>query len=185
MLIWLQSLHLEDKKLSVLFSSLEAPEPHRAPILNISWSQRSWSPILTYHLFSVFQKTESICLDKEADYSDICESMRQQLLVLVEWAKHIPAFCELLLDDQVALLRAHASEHLLLGCARRSMNVKDVLLLGNDLVIPRTAADTEVRRIAIRVLDELVEPMKEWNVDDTEHACLKAIVFFNPGIFWF
>ncbi|XP_020624572.1 hepatocyte nuclear factor 4-gamma-like isoform X3 [Orbicella faveolata] len=123
---------------------------------------------------------ESICLDKEADYSDICESMRQQLLVLVEWAKHIPAFCELLLDDQVALLRAHASEHLILGCARRSMNVKDVLLLGNDLVIPRTAADTEVRRIAIRVLDELVEPMKEWNVDDTEHACLKAIVFFNP-----
>ena len=110
--------------------------------------------------------------------------MRQQLLVLVEWAKHIPAFCELLLDDQVALLRAHASEHLLLGCARRSMNVKDVLLLGNDLVIPRTAADTEVRRIAIRVLDELVEPMKEWNVDDTEHACLKAIVFFNPGMVW-
>ena len=110
--------------------------------------------------------------------------MRQQLLVLVEWAKHIPAFCELLLDDQVALLRAHASEHLLLGCARRSMNVKDVLLLGNDLVIPRTAADTEVRRIAIRVLDELVEPMKEWNVDDTEHACLKAIVFFNPGKLW-
>ena len=23
--------------------------------------------------------------------------------------------------------------------------------------------------------------MKEWNVDDTEYACLKAIVFFNPG----
>lgn len=107
--------------------------------------------------------------------------MRQQLLVLVEWAKHIPAFCELLLDDQVALLRAHASEHLLLGVSRRSLNLKDVLLLGNDLVIPRTAGDAEVRRIANRILDELVEPMKEWNVDDTEHACLKAIVFFNPG----
>ncbi|XP_015751728.1 PREDICTED: hepatocyte nuclear factor 4-gamma-like isoform X2 [Acropora digitifera] len=123
---------------------------------------------------------ESISLDKEASYSDICESMRQQLLVLVEWAKHIPAFCELLLDDQVALLRAHASEHLLLGVSRRSLSLKDVLLLGNDLVIPRTAGDAEVRRIANRILDELVEPMKEWNVDDTEHACLKAIVFFNP-----
>ncbi|KAL9975661.1 hypothetical protein ACROYT_G012844 [Oculina patagonica] len=123
---------------------------------------------------------ETISLDKEASYMDICESMRQQLLVLVEWAKNIPAFCELLLDDQVALLRAHASEHLILGVARRSMNFKDVLLLGNDLVIPRTAGDAEVRRIAIRILEELVEPMKEWNVDDTEHACLKAIVFFNP-----
>lgn len=27
--------------------------------------------------------------------------MKEQLLVLVEWAKYIPAFCELLLDDQV------------------------------------------------------------------------------------
>lgn len=27
--------------------------------------------------------------------------MKQQLLVLVEWAKYIPAFCELPLDDQV------------------------------------------------------------------------------------
>ena len=120
-------------------------------------------------------------MEKEASYGDIVESMRQQLLVLVEWAKHIPAFCELLLDDQVALLRAHASENLLLGVSRRSLNLKDVLLLGNDLVLPRTAGDPEMRRIVNRIFDELVEPMKEWNVDDTEYACLKAIVFFNPG----
>ena len=121
-------------------------------------------------------------MDKEASYHDICESMRQQLLILVEWAKHIPCFCDLPLDDQVALLRAHASEHLVLGVARRSLNISEVLLLGNDLVIPRTAADTEVRRIASRILDELVEPMRTLKVDDTEYACMKAIVFFNPGM---
>ena len=32
---------------------------------------------------------------------DITESMKQQLLVLVEWAKLIPPFQELQLDDQV------------------------------------------------------------------------------------
>ena len=31
---------------------------------------------------------------------------------------------------QVALLRAHAGEHLLLGVAKRSMLYKDILLLG-------------------------------------------------------
>lgn len=41
---------------------------------------------------------------KIANITDVCESMKEQLLVLVEWAKYIPAFCELLLDDQV---RAH------------------------------------------------------------------------------
>lgn len=34
---------------------------------------------------------------------------------------------------QVALLRAHAGEHLLLGAAKRSMVFKDVLLLGKEV----------------------------------------------------
>lgn len=38
---------------------------------------------------------------KSAGVGDVCDSMRQQLLVLVEWAKYIPAFGELPLDDQV------------------------------------------------------------------------------------
>lgn len=38
---------------------------------------------------------------KSATVGDVCDSMRQQLLVLVEWAKYIPAFGELPLDDQV------------------------------------------------------------------------------------
>lgn len=36
-----------------------------------------------------------------ANISDVCDSMKQQLLYLVEWAKYIPAFSELTLDDQV------------------------------------------------------------------------------------
>lgn len=42
-----------------------------------------------------------INVKKIANIGDVCESMKQQLLVLVEWAKYIPAFCELPLDDQV------------------------------------------------------------------------------------
>lgn len=37
-----------------------------------------------------------------ASINDVCESMKQQLLILVEWAKHIPAFNDLQLDDQVS-----------------------------------------------------------------------------------
>lgn len=120
---------------------------------------------------------------KEANQSEICESMRQQLLILVEWAKYIPNFCQLSLDDQVALLRAHASEHLLLGCARRSLKLNDMLLLGtNCWVIYRTTGEPEIQRIVSRVLDEVIEQMNHINMDDTEYSCLKAIIFFNPGI---
>lgn len=46
-----------------------------------------------------------INVKKIANIGDVCESMKQQLLVLVEWAKYIPAFCELPLDDQVEVKR--------------------------------------------------------------------------------
>ncbi|XP_050305979.1 hepatocyte nuclear factor 4-gamma isoform X4 [Anthonomus grandis grandis] len=127
---------------------------------------------------------------QQANLNDICDSMKQQLLILVEWAKYIPAFTELQLDDQVALLRAHAGEHLLLGLARRSMHLKDVLLLGNNCIITKQgpvypmgdhSADLSIARVGSRIMDELVKPMTEVQIDDTEFACLKAIVFFDPN----
>lgn len=124
---------------------------------------------------------EDLSLRKIATADDVCESMKQQLLILVEWAKYIPCFCELPLDDQVALLRAHAGEHLILGLARRSMRHNDVLLLGNNGIIPRNTTEVEIAPVAMRILDELVTPLREVQIDDSEFACLKAIVFFDPG----
>lgn len=40
-----------------------------------------------------------------ANANEITESMKQQLLLLVEWAKSIPYFCELSTDDKVGFLR--------------------------------------------------------------------------------
>ena len=39
-----------------------------------------------------------------ATIADIGESMRTQLMILVNWAKYIPAFSDLSLDDQVLLI---------------------------------------------------------------------------------
>jgi hypothetical protein len=38
--------------------------------------------------------------------TNICQTADKQLFALVEWAKRIPHFSELPLDDQVILLRA-------------------------------------------------------------------------------
>lgn len=119
-----------------------------------------------------------------ATINDVCESMKQQLLFLVEWAKYIPVFSELPLDDQVALLRAHAAENLVLGVARRSMHLRDILLLGNDSIMPRQTAghgEVEIYHIGIRIMDEIVKPLRDIQMDDTEYTCLKAIVFFDPN----
>lgn len=42
-------------------------------------------------------------------------------------------------------------------------------------------ADLSISRVGARIMDELVKPMTEVQIDDTEFACLKAIVFFDPS----
>ncbi|XP_070688252.1 hepatic nuclear factor 4, beta [Pempheris klunzingeri] len=117
---------------------------------------------------------------KTACVADVFESMKQQLLLLVEWAKHIPEFCSLLIDDKVTLLQTHSAEHLILGAARRSLPYNNVILLGNDFVIPLSGAEVAVSRVAFRIQEELVKPLRELDITDKEFACLRSIVFFAP-----
>ncbi len=81
---------------------------------------------------------------KIADANDIADSMKQQLLLLVEWAKSIPLFGELSTDDKIALLKTHAGENLILGTARRSLRCADTLILGNGAIISRDKSDYEI-----------------------------------------
>lgn len=105
-------------------------------------------------------------------------------------------------------MRAHAAENLVLGVARRSMHLRDILLLGNDSIMPRQTAghggtfllpvpircllnqkkkcpfhkaEVEIYHIGIRIMDEIVKPLRDIQMDDTEYTCLKAIVFFDPS----
>lgn len=41
--------------------------------------------------------------------------------------------------------------------------------------------DLDISKVGIRVMEELVKPFNEVQIDDTEFACLKAIVFFDPS----
>ncbi|KAG7482330.1 hypothetical protein JOB18_018821 [Solea senegalensis] len=125
-------------------------------------------------------QSHDIYTKKTACIADVFHSMKQQLLLLVEWAKHIPEFCSLPLDDRVTLLRTHSAEHLILGAARRSLPYNNLILLGNDFVIPLRGAQVEVSRVAFRIQEELVKPLRELDVTDKEFAVLKTIVFFNP-----
>lgn len=41
--------------------------------------------------------------------------------------------------------------------------------------------DIDISMIGMRVMDEIVKPLREIDIDDTEFACLKAIIFFDPS----
>ncbi|KAI7806185.1 retinoic acid receptor RXR-beta-B [Triplophysa rosa] len=127
--------------------------------------------------------------------TNICHAADKQLFTLVEWAKKIPHFSELLLDDQVILLRAGWNELLIAAFSHRSISMKDEILLATGLHVPRdsthnlgveaffdreSAHSAEVGALFDRVLTELVCKMRDMQMDKTELGCLRAIVLFNP-----
>ncbi|XP_028280612.1 retinoic acid receptor RXR-beta-A-like isoform X3 [Parambassis ranga] len=125
--------------------------------------------------------------------TNICQTADKQLFALVEWAKRIPHFSELPLDDQVILLRAGWNELLIASFSHRSIPLKDGVLLASELqrdsahsagvgaIFDRESVQSaEVGAIFDRVLTELVNKMRDMQMDKTELGCLRAIVLFNP-----
>lgn len=102
---------------------------------------------------------------------------------MVEWAKHIPHFTSLPLEDQVMLLRAGWNELLIAAFSHRSIGVMDGIVLATGITVHRTsAAQAGVAAIFERVLSELVTKMRDMEMDKTELGCLRAIILFNPEV---
>uniref|UniRef100_A0A8C7Q813 Retinoic acid receptor RXR n=1 Tax=Oncorhynchus mykiss TaxID=8022 RepID=A0A8C7Q813_ONCMY len=136
---------------------------------------------------AVEQKTElqslSLCFSFQPNdpVTNICQAADKQLFTLVEWAKRVPHFSELALDDQVILLRAGWNELLIASFSHRSISVKDGILLATGLHVHRNSAHSAgVGAIFDRVLTELVSKMRDMQMDKTELGCLRAIILFNP-----
>ncbi|CAG9535822.1 unnamed protein product [Cercopithifilaria johnstoni] len=124
---------------------------------------------------------------RTATIRDIYTSIHSQLLLVIEWAKTLLPFAALSTDDQTALLKNYASQHIILGVSYRSKDNSDFLKLLNDSCIPRCGdcSSTEYLeniyfRDCERIMDQLVAPMKFLKIDDVEFVALKACVLFNP-----
>nr|CAB3265841.1 RXR Retinoic acid receptor [Phallusia mammillata] len=128
-------------------------------------------------------KPEDIISLQEPMDSDasVCKAADHQLFTLVEWAKKVPHFSSLILDDQVTLLRAGWNELLIASFSHRSIEIPDGIILSSGLRVYRqTAHSAGVGAIFDRVLTELISKMRDMNMDRTELGCLRAIVLFNP-----
>lgn len=130
---------------------------------------------------AVDPSTETYVDTQRDTVANICQAADKQLFTLVEWAKRIPHFMELPIEDQVILLRSGWNELLIAGFSHRSVAVKDGILLATGLHVHRSSAhQAGVGTIFDRVLTELVAKMREMKMDKAELGCLRAIVLFNP-----
>nr|ACO44670.1 retinoid X receptor isoform 3 [Crangon crangon] len=138
-------------------------------------------PITSIHEAEIIvEPTDEQPVDQGDAVTNICQAADRHLVQLVEWAKHIPHFTDLPVQDQVVLLKAGWNELLIAAFSHRSIGVKDGIVLATGLVHRSSAHQAGVGTIFDRVLSELVAKMKEMKMDKTELGCLRSIVLFNP-----
>ena len=145
-------------------------------------SQLSVSVLVNADMLSEGPPEEILMSNTSLKLEDLFEGFRSSLLKVIEWAKRIPAFVNLSLDDQVKLLKASWCEHCTLKLASRNGPKSDTILLSHGLSVKREAIeDPEVRRVLHRVFNEVAYWLDYLNVDRVEMACLRGIMLFNPG----
>lgn len=122
-------------------------------------------------------------VDFNNSLSSICQATDKQLVQLVEWAKQIPHFVSLPIEDQVLLLRSGWNELLIAGFSHRSIGIRDRISLGTGVTVCRnTANQAGIETIFDRVLTELVSKMREMKMDKAELGCLRTIILYNPEV---
>ena len=112
-----------------------------------------------------------------------CELAASLLFGAVEWARNIPFFRELNLNDQCLLLQVTWSELFLLNASQCNMPVQTTQLLILNGIHSNTI-ETERMQTYLdqtRKFQEQVEKFKSMHLDHAEYSCLKAIILFTPG----
>ncbi|XP_036676809.1 protein ultraspiracle [Drosophila suzukii] len=149
--------------------------------------------------------------DYKGAVSALCQVVNKQLFQMVEYARMMPHFAQVPLDDQVILLKAAWIELLIANVAwcsivslddggaggggggglghdgsfeRRSPGLQpQQLFLNQSFSYHRNSAiKAGVSAIFDRILSELSVKMKRLSLDRRELACLKAIILYNPDI---
>ncbi|XP_026325150.1 protein ultraspiracle homolog isoform X2 [Hyposmocoma kahamanoa] len=134
-----------------------------------------------------------------APVSSLCQIGNKQIAALVVWARDIPHFAQLELEDQILLIKASWNELLLFSIAWRSMEylederenvdgtrtsaLPQLMCLMPGMTLHRNSAlQAGVGQIFDRVLAELSMKIRALHVDQAEYVALKAIVLLNPDV---
>nr|1G2N_A Chain A, ULTRASPIRACLE PROTEIN [Heliothis virescens]4UMM_F Chain F, GENE REGULATION PROTEIN [Heliothis virescens] len=136
-----------------------------------------------------------------APVSSLCQIGNKQIAALVVWARDIPHFSQLEMEDQILLIKGSWNELLLFAIAWRSMEFlteerdgvdgtgnrttspPQLMCLMPGMTLHRNSAlQAGVGQIFDRVLSELSLKMRTLRVDQAEYVALKAIILLNPDV---
>lgn len=112
---------------------------------------------------------------------NLCEQAARVLFGAVEWARKIPYFPALPVDDQVAILRLTWCELFMLNWGQCSMPLHVIPFLASTSLhnTPMPADSVAIFMDNVRIFQDQMERLKALRIHPAEYSCLKAIVLFN------
>lgn len=103
----------------------------------------------------------------------------QELVKIITWAKHIPGFLELSLNDQMRLLQSTWAEVLTLTVAFRSVPSSGELKFAADMIVDeKMARDCGLMEI-YQIMVAIVARIEKLAVTKEEYYILKALILAN------
>lgn len=112
-----------------------------------------------------------------------CRTVGQQLVQIIDWAKHLPGYCNLVISDQAILLQAAWVDLLVLNWLFHSVHSDESLRLSRKFCLTFTDAQEIGFENIYQHIISLVMRAKKYDIDEEEISCLKAISLTNAGKF--
>ena len=108
------------------------------------------------------------------------DSTRRLLLSVISWAKKIPMFAQLSVEDQIKLVKESWMEVYTLKLVYHITTGSDIVFNSDHLAHLYMTDNPLVVSSIQKLTKECVAKMQDVQLDETELSCLKLITFMNP-----
>lgn len=120
---------------------------------------------------------------RKEDLDQLLHYAYQELYCIIQWAKRVPGFKEINLEDQVAMLKSCFMDldvfrlsYRSIPCDPRSLMFAKQVVFERDEVLKFGWGEDIVDSSL-----EFTEKLRDLNIDPNEFACLSALVLLSPG----
>lgn len=127
-----------------------------------------------------FAFTGDVSYDKQRGFEHFAELTILAVQLVVRFAKHLPGFDQLALNDQLVLLKESSVEVLQLRTARRYDFNTDSILFSSNHAITRECYKSVMMSNCAHSIYNFCRHVVSQKVDNVEYALLTALVIFSP-----
>ncbi|XP_055327403.1 ecdysone receptor-like isoform X2 [Paramacrobiotus metropolitanus] len=156
--------------------------PHQQTIKIITYYQEIFDIPSTDDIQKLtnFAFTGDVQFDKQRGFEHFAELTILAVQLVVRFAKHLPGFDTLVLNDQLVLLKESSVEVLQLRTARRYDVSTDSILFSSNHAITRECYKSVMMSNCAHSIYNFCRHVVNQKVDNVEYALLTALVIFSP-----